>query len=189
MKELSLNILDITQNSIKAGASEIILTLDEDDAGWLTFTITDNGCGMTEETLRRVRDPFYTTRTTRKVGMGISLLQMAAEQTGGGLTITSVHESVDSEHHGTTLSARFDTKSIDFPPLGDIVDTLCVTIQGHPDIDYLYTHTTPTRTVRLSTAELREVLGDVSLGEYEIIEWIRGYLEEQYAATDQPQTN
>ncbi|MBR7184742.1 MAG: sensor histidine kinase [Clostridia bacterium] len=182
MKELSLNILDITQNSITAGASEIAITLDEDAAGWLTLVIADNGCGMTEEVLRRVRDPFYTTRTTRKVGMGISLLQLAAEQTGGALTIDSVHESVDPLAHGTTLRATFDTKSIDFPPLGDIVDTLCVTIQGHPEIDYVYTHTTSARTVRLNTAELREVLCDVSLGEFAVIEWIREYLTEQYEA-------
>lgn len=189
MKELSLNILDITQNSIRAGASEITIALDEDAAGWLTLTIADNGCGMTEETLRRVRDPFYTTRTTRKVGMGISLLQLAAEQTGGTLTIESVHESIDPQGHGTTLTATFDTKSIDFPPLGDIIDTLCVTIQGHPEIDYIFTHTTPSCAVRLATAELREVLGDVSLGEFEVIEWIRGYLTEQYEATDETHTN
>ena len=184
MKELSLNILDITQNSITAGASLVIIALEEDSAGWLTLTIADDGCGMTEETLRRVRDPFYTTRTTRKVGMGISLLQLAAEQTGGGLTIASVHESVDPIGHGTTLTATFDTASIDFPPLGNIIDTICVTIQGHPEVDYLFTHNTPTLAVRLATAELREVLGDVSLGEFEVIEWIRGYLTEQYEATE-----
>ncbi len=182
MKELSLNILDITQNSITAGADEIEITLAEDAAGWLTLTIADNGCGMTDGILRRVRDPFYTTRTTRKVGMGISLLQLAAEQTGGTLNISSVHESVDPIGHGTTLTATFDTKSIDFPPLGDIVETLCVIIQGHPEIDYRFTHTTPRGAVTLNTVELRAVLGEVSLGEFEVIEWIRGYLGEQYAA-------
>lgn len=101
MKELSLNILDITQNSIAAGASHIRIALEENERGWLTLCIADNGCGMTEETLRRVRDPFYTTRKTRKVGMGISLLQLAAEQTGGSLTIESVHESINPADHGT----------------------------------------------------------------------------------------
>ncbi len=182
MKELSLNILDITQNSISAGADRIGITLAEDEAGWLTLTIADNGCGMTEEILRRVRDPFYTTRTTRKVGMGISLLQLAAEQTGGVLSIVSVHESVDPVAHGTTLTATFDTKSIDFPPLGDIIETICVIIQGHPEIDYHFVHTTPRVAVELDTARLREILGDVSLGEFEVIEWIRGYLGEQYTA-------
>lgn len=96
--------------------------MEENERGWLTLCIADNGCGMTEETLRRVRDPFYTTRKTRKVGMGISLLQLAAEQTGGSLTIESVHESINPADHGTTLTATFDTRSIDFPPLGDIVE-------------------------------------------------------------------
>ena len=185
MKELSLNILDITQNSISAGATHITVALTEEENGHLTLVIADNGCGMTEEVLRRVSDPFYTTRTTRKVGMGISLLTLAAEQTGGTVTITSVHESVDPVGHGTTLTATFDTTSIDFPPLGDMVETLSVIIQGHPEIDYGFRHTTPAREVRLETAELREVLGeDVSLSEYEVMQWIESYLREQYAGTD-----
>ncbi len=185
MKELSLNILDITQNSISAGASHITIALTEEENGRLTLVIADNGCGMTEEVLRRVSDPFYTTRTTRKVGMGISLLTLAAEQTGGTVTITSVHESVDPVGHGTTLTATFDTKSIDFPPLGDMVETLSVIIQGHPEIDYSFRHITPTRTVSLETSELREVLGeDVSLAEYEVMQWIESYLREQYSGGD-----
>lgn len=185
MKELSLNILDITQNSISAGATHITIALTEEENGRLTLVIADNGCGMTEEVLRRVSDPFYTTRTTRKVGMGISLLTLAAEQTGGTVNITSVHESVDPVGHGTTLTATFDTKSIDFPPLGDMVETLSVIIQGHPEIDYSFRHTTPTKEIRLRTAELREVLGeDVSLGEYEVMQWIESYLREQYDGAD-----
>ena len=185
MKELSLNILDITQNSISAGATHITVALTEEENGRLTLVIADNGCGMTEEVLRRVSDPFYTTRTTRKVGMGISLLTLAAEQTGGTVTITSVHESVDPVGHGTTLTATFDTTSIDFPPLGDMVSTLSVIIQGHPEIDYSFRHVTPTKEVRLETTELREVLGeDVSLAEYEVMQWIESYLREQYAETD-----
>jgi len=185
MKELSLNILDITQNSISAGATHITIALTEEENGRLTLVIADNGCGMTEEVLRRGSDPFYTTRTTRKVGMGISLLTLAAEQTGGGVTITSVHESVDPVGHGTTLTATFDTRSIDFPPLGDMVETLSVIIQGHPEIDYSFRHITPTRTVSLETSELREVLGeDVSLAEYEVMQWIESYLREQYSGGD-----
>ena len=181
MKELSLNILDISQNSITAGASLVTISLREDSAGWLTLEIADDGCGMTEDILHRVMDPFYTTRTTRKVGMGISLLKLAAEQTGGTLTIRSVHETVDPVGHGTTLTATFDTKSIDFPPIGDMIETLCVIIQGHPEIDYHFLHSTPTCEVELKTAELRAVLGEeVSLGEYEVVEWIRQYLREQY---------
>ena len=89
MKELSLNILDITKNSVSAGAENILISLNTDAEGILTLRIVDDGCGMSEETVKSVTDPFYTTRTTRKVGMGIPLLKLAAEQAGGELRITS----------------------------------------------------------------------------------------------------
>ena len=181
MKELSLNVLDIVQNSISAGAENITVALHEDDRGWLKLTIEDNGCGMSEETVRSVIDPFYTTRKTRKVGMGIPLLKMAAEQTGGRFNIESTPESKDPENHGTVVTAEFDMKHMDFTPIGDMISTVCTIIQGHPDIDYLFEHTTPTHDVRLETAQLREVLGDVSLAEYEIICWIKEHLNEQYS--------
>ncbi len=179
MKELSLNILDISQNSISARATLIYITLTEDADGWLTLAIRDNGCGMTEETLRTVMDPFYTTRTTRKVGMGIPLLKMAAEQTGGKVTIESVSETV-SEEHGTTITATFDTNHIDMTPIGDIISTIETILQGHPEIDYVFTHTSPRFSVVMDTRELRAVLGEVSLAEPEILMWVRGYLSEQY---------
>ena len=178
MKELSLNILDVAKNSVRAGASliEIALTLDEEAI--LTFAITDNGCGMEEDFLQHVTDPFYTTRTTRKVGMGLPLLKMAAEQTGGSMTLTS---STETGNSGTELLARFDTKSIDFMPIGDIVSTVCILISGSPDVRFVFTDTDPRGTVALDTLELKAVLGeDISLAEPEIISWIGGYLKEQY---------
>lgn len=182
MKELSLNILDVAKNSVSAGASLIEIFLEENEQHMLTLTIRDNGCGMSEETLKGVTDPFYTTRTTRKVGMGLPLLKMAAEQTGGALEIVSCDRVGES---GTTLRATFDTKSIDFMPVGDIVSTVCILIAGSPDIDFDFRDVTPERAVSLKTAELREVLGSVSLAEPEIQMWIKGYLEEQYGLTDQ----
>ena len=92
MDELSLYVLDITMNSVRAGATEISITLEE-DAEWLTFTVSDNGCGMTEEQVKRLDNPFFTTRTTRKVGLGIPFLKMLAEMTEGYVKVTSVHES------------------------------------------------------------------------------------------------
>ena len=180
MKELSLNILDITQNSITAGASNITISLIEDDDGWLTLNITDNGCGMSEETLRTVMDPFYTTRTTRKVGMGIPLLKLACEQTGGKLDIKSKYEKDFPGEQGTTVKATFDTKHIDMTPVGDMISTIEVLLQGHPEIDYFYEHKTPRFTVEMDTRELRAVLGEISLGEPEILAWVRGFLSEQY---------
>ncbi len=179
MKELSLNILDITENSTKAGASLAEIYIDE-DADRLVITIKDNGCGMDAETVRGVTDPFYTTRTTRKVGLGLPLLKLQAEQTGGEMSIESVCEKDSPDFHGTTVRAAFVKNHIDFTPLGDVVATVLTLIQGHPDTDFLFVHTSEGKEVRLDTRELREVLGDVSLGEYEVIKWIEEYLREQY---------
>ncbi len=181
MKELSLNVLDITQNSISAGADTIDISLVEDNEKLLTLTIKDNGCGMSAETVMNVTNPFYTTRTTRKVGMGIPLLKLAAEQSGGALSIESVTKEADPVSHGTVVTATFHTDSIDFTPVGDMVSTMCVIIQGHPEINYTFRHETPEIEVGLNTAEMREILGeDVSLGEPEILEWIADYLTQQY---------
>ncbi len=178
MKELSLNILDIAENSVKAKATLITITLDETETT-LRFTITDNGCGMKPEFLRNVTNPYCTTRTTRPVGMGISFLKLAAEQTGGDLTIESVHEEL-SEDHGTTLSAFFHTDHIDFEPLGDIVSTITTLIHGSPNIDFVFEHTHPKGEISLDTRQLREVLGEVPLDSAEVIAWIGEFLREQY---------
>ncbi len=180
MKELSLNILDIAQNSIRAGATDVAITLTE-DAHTLTFAITDNGCGMKADFLARVTDPFATTRTTRKGGLGIPLLKMAAEQTGGRLTLTS-RSAEDYEDHGTELSATFYKGHIDFVPLGDIVETVCTLIHGADGVDFLFTHTNGDRQFCLSTKQLKEMLGgDIPLSSPEIMAWIREYLTEGYS--------
>ena len=177
MKEISLNILDVTKNSVKAGATLIKLSLNTDDDGILTVEISDNGCGMSEEILAHVTDPFYTTRTTRKVGLGLPLLKMATEQTGGHLSIIS---STEKNERGTTVTAVFDTKSIDCMPMGDIVSTICILIAGSPEIDFEFTDSSSKRCISLKTAELKEILGGISLAEPEVQIWIREYLEEQY---------
>ena len=181
MKELSLNVLDIAQNSISAGAANIGISLVEDATHLLTLTISDDGCGMSRETVENVINPFYTTRTTRKVGMGVPLLKLAAEQSGGELKISSVTADDDPKNHGTVVTATFHTDNIDFTPIGDIISTMCVIIQGHPEIDYKFIHKTPEFDVYLDTKEMREILGnEVSLGEPEIIAWIADYLGQQY---------
>ncbi len=179
MKELSLNILDITENSVKAGATltEISLCESEDK---MVLIITDNGCGMTDEILKGVLNPFYTTRTTRKVGMGLPLLKLAAEQTGGSLEISSKHKDKFPNDHGTTVTASFNKNHIDCAPLGDVVETVKTLIQGHPDTDFLFTHKTENGEVELDTRELRVMLEDVPLNTYEVIKWIEEYLREQY---------
>ncbi len=183
MKELSLNILDITMNSVKAGASVIGIAIEETDTR-LTIVIKDNGCGMTEETVKKLADPFYTTRTTRKVGLGVPLLTLAAEQTGGHVTIVSDTAEESPTAHGTTVTAVFCKDHLDFTPLGDMISTMTTLIQGSPTIDFEFTHTTPTREVRLFTAELREVLGEeVPLSAFEVLQWIEAYLKEQYTSS------
>lgn len=174
MKELSLNILDVTENSVRAGAKNILVSLVCDSEGILTLTISDDGCGMDEETVRRVSDPFYTTRTTRKVGLGVPFLKLAAMQAGGDMTI----ESTVGE--GTCVKAAFDTNNLDFTPIGDMVSTMTTLIMGAPDVDFVYEHISPAGSVKLDTKELREVLGDVSLASVEVIAWIKEYLREQY---------
>ena len=180
MKELSLNVLDIAMNSVKAKATLINIHITEDDE-LLKMEIIDNGCGMTAEFLRGVIDPFCTTRTTRKVGLGIPLLKLAAEQTGGEVTITSKHESEYPTEHGTCVTATFYKQHIDFTPMGDIISTVTTLIQGSPDIDFEFRHLSNTFDVSLDTREVREVLGpEIPLSEPEILLWIADNLREQY---------
>ena len=179
MKELSLNILDIVENSVKAGASltEIIINESEEN---LSIVIKDNGCGMTDEVVKGVIDPFYTTRKTRSVGLGIPLLKLAAEQTGGFITIISNTAEESALSHGTEVTASFNKSHIDFTPLGDVISTVKTLIQGHPDRDFLFVHRLKSGKVELDTRDMREVLEDVPLNSIEVISWVGENLEEQY---------
>ena len=180
MKELSLNILDIAENSVKAGASLIEIDLSETDEK-LIISIKDNGCGMSDETLNSVTDPFYTTRTTRKVGLGIPFFKMEAEQTGGKFEIISKQSDSSDDLHGTEVTAEFIKKSIDFIPLGNISETIVTLIQGHPDRDFLLNHKKADKTVLLDTREMRNILENIPLDSYEVIKFIKDYLLEQYS--------
>ncbi len=182
MKELSLNILDVAENSVKAGATLTEININE-TAETLTLTIKDDGCGMSEEVVKAVVDPFYTTRTTRSVGLGVPLLKLAAEQTGGSLCVESRTAEMSPEDHGTTVTATFFKNHLDFTPLGDVVSTMTTLIQGHPDTDFLFIHTMPDGEVSLDTREIREALGgEVPLDTFDVIMWIKGSLEEEYEA-------
>lgn len=180
MKELSLNILDIAQNSLKAGATLVEILLSEKE-NLLTIVINDNGCGMSQETLQSVTNPFYTTRTTRKVGLGIPFFKEAAEQTGGEFKIASVQREVDPANCGTRVTAVFHTDSIDFTPIGDIISTIITLIQGSPDIDFVFLHSTEKGDVSIDTRQMREVLGDdVPLNSLEVIAYIKSSLDAEY---------
>lgn len=181
MKELSLNILDISKNSVKAGATLTeILLLETEDV--LTLKIIDDGCGMKKEMVDSVTDPFTTTRTTRPVGMGIPLLKLAAEMTDGSFKIESKHIDEYPKNHGTEVTAVFNKNHIDFTPLGDVAASVTTLIQGSPDADFLFRHEKPNGEVNLDTRELRAQLGDIPLDTFEVILWIEEYLKEQYEA-------
>lgn len=180
MKELSLNILDIAENSLKAKASLTKILLEENDET-LRITIADNGIGMSEEMCKRVTDPFCTSRTTRKVGLGIPFFKLGAEQTGGNFQIESRSKEEYPDNHGTIVSALYFKKHIDFTPLGDVTETLVTLIQGHPDTDIYFSHKKGNGKVELDTRQIRAELGDeIPLSEIEVLIFIRDYLNEQY---------
>ena len=174
MPELSLNILDIAQNSVRADASltEIRVTVDT-PADKLTIVVSDNGCGMTEEQIEKVTDPFFTTRTTRKVGLGVPFFKMAAEITGGEFSITS------KLGVGTTTTAVFGLSNIDRMPLGDMAGTISSLVGMNPDRDFIYTFDRDGKSFTLDTREFREILGeDVSLSEPDVMAYITAYINE-----------
>lgn len=180
IKELSLNILDIAMNSVKAKADTVHINLTETEDTF-KIEIEDNGTGMTKEIYESVTDPFCTTRTTRKVGMGIPLLKLSAEQTGGYFEIQTKHEDDFPDEHGTKTTALFYKNHMDFTPLGDIVSSLVTLIQGNDEINWNFVHSFGEKEVRLHTEELKQILGDIPLSSYEVINWISEYLKEQYA--------
>ena len=176
MQELSLNVLDVAENSVRADASLVEITVEEDTAaGWLTIVIRDNGRGMTPEQVQTVIDPFYTTRTTRKVGPGVPFFRMAAQLSGGDLTIQS------RVGEGTAVTATFGLTSIDRMPLGDINGTIATLVQCNPGIDWLYTRRKDGREMVMDTRQFREVLEDMPLDSPEVLGFLRDYLAENTA--------
>lgn len=163
--------MDVAKNSVTAGATRILIDVSETPSR-LTITISDNGCGMTPEFLSRVTDPFTTTRTTRKVGLGLPLMKMEAQMSGGDLTIDS------KLGEGTTVTTWFDPGNIDMPPLGDLVSSIITLIQGSPDIDFVFTHSKNGRNYTLDTGEIRAIMGDIPLSEPDVLSWLNEFLNE-----------
>ena len=179
MPEISLNILDVAENSTRAGASLVEITVDADTVSdRLTIVIKDNGCGMTREQVSQVTDPFFTSRTTRKVGLGVPFFKYAAESTGGSFSIES------RLGEGTEVTAVFVLSHIDRMPLGDMTATIQTLIQGHPDTDFLYVYRCGEKEFSLDTREMRAILGDVPLTTPEISSYIKDYLTENKLETD-----
>ncbi len=181
MRELSLHILDVLENSVEAGATRIELLIQEDlEKDGLTITVKDNGRGMTDELVRRVLDPFVTTRTTRHVGLGLPLFAAAAHRCDGDLRMQS------AVGVGTTVTATFRLSHIDRAPLGDIAGSLMAVILSDRAVDIAYTHKVDGRTFELDTAAMRRELGDVPLSHPLVREWLESTLAEGLAGLQRP---
>lgn len=171
-------MMDIVQNSISAKATEIGITVYESKPeDRLVITITDNGRGMTREQVQSVINPFYTTRTTRPVGLGVPLFKMEAEMTGGSLEVQS------ELGKGTVIKAVFVPSHIDMIPLGDINATVLPLITGNPEINFMFSRVYvddkgETREFSIKTSELVEILGDIPLASPDVVLWIRDFLKE-----------
>ena len=180
MTEISLNILDVAENSTRAGASLVTISVEADfSSDRLTVVIDDNGSGMTPEQVEQVTDPFFTSRSTRKVGLGVPFFKFAAESTGGSFTITS------EPGVGTTVTAVFVLSHIDRMPLGDINTTIHTLIVYHPETDFLYQYRYNDCSFVLDTREFRQILGDgIPFDMPDISAYIMDYLTENKLETD-----
>lgn len=174
MRDLSLHILDLVQNSITAQAAHISVSIRADrDRGILEISVEDNGTGMDRELLQRVTDPFATTRTTRRVGLGIPLMKASAERAGGGLEIVS------EKGKGTRVDANFEIGNVDRPPLGDVAGTITDIIISEPSMGLELVLENGTDTFRFDLTDVRRKLGGVPITEYAVTVWIREYLNEE----------
>ena len=179
MKDLSMHIMDILQNSTRAGATEVTLEVLEDAAAdTLTIRFIDNGCGMDAETVQKVINPFFTTRTTRKVGLGLPLLKQNTEQTGGSLDIQS------EKGKGTTVTAVFGRSHLDRPPMGDLAGTIVLTASAYPDIRFIFHYNNGETDYVFDTVEVNEALDGISIQEPEVIQYLKEMIQENIGNVD-----
>ena len=173
MNDLALHLLDIVQNSLAAGASFITIEVDENPAGnLLTISVKDNGRGMSPEQLQKLSDPFFTSRTTRRVGLGVPLLRHTAEQSGGDL------EVISELGKGTCLTVRFQYDHLDRPPLGDVANAVVLMISANPGVDFAYKYTYNDRSYDIDTLQLKEVMGGLPLNDIYVMEMIEEMIKE-----------
>jgi len=172
MEDFSLHILDIAENSIRAGATLIKIRIEEDvDNNLLLITISDNGKGMDEEMLKKATDPFFTTKGTRRIGLGLPLLAQAARESMGDFRITS------EKGRGTVIEARFQYNHIDRKPIGDMTQTLIVLITANPDIDFLYEQINNRGHRVIDTREIKKSTGNEPVSLQKLIKIIRNTLD------------
>ena len=173
MKELSLHILDLAENSIKARATIVRINIKEDlNNDLLSIVVEDNGSGMDEEFLKIVDDPFVTTRTTRNVGLGLSLMKAATIRCDGSFSIDSV------KGNGTKVKSTFKHTHIDRAPIGDMGQTIVALINHNDSIEYVYTHDIHEQSFVFDTKEIKKLLEGVSIKNNEILLWINEYIND-----------
>jgi hypothetical protein len=175
MIELAAHILDIAENSVRAEAKLIEIIIDEDTVNdSLSIEIIDDGQGMNPEEIKKALDPFYTTKTVRRIGLGLPLIADATERTGGHFNLES------KEGKGTTVKASFGLSHIDRQPLGDIISTLIILIAGNSDVDFVYRHRRDDRQFELDTRIIRKEIDDIPINNPAILKYIRDVLEEGF---------
>ncbi len=174
MQDFSMYCLDIAMNSVRANASEIKITLiDSEKEDCLSLCIEDNGNGMSDAQQRKVIDPFYTTRTTRKIGLGIAFFKSLADSCNGEFTLTSICNK------GTLIKATAQKSHWDTPPVGNMPETVLTLIQTKDTIHWKFTFQSDLGLFILDTNEIKAILDDVSLTEPSILLWIKEYVTEQ----------
>ncbi|MEA3505335.1 MAG: ATP-binding protein [Bacteroidota bacterium] len=173
MKTISLHIMDIVQNSIRAKAQTVeIYIMASEKKNILDIIVKDDGKGMNAEMLEQITDPFTTSRKDRKVGLGISLLKQNAEKTGGSFSISSAPEK------GTMLNATFTLNNLDTPPIGDIVDTMVALTSGNPNNDFIYSHITDAGEYTFKTKKVKKILGDIAIYDTQVTKFLREMIKE-----------
>lgn len=179
MRELALHLLDIAENSVSANADTIQIEIEEaHTADRLRIRVIDNGAGMTPELAARVTDPFVTSRTTRKVGLGIPLLKAAAEACCGGLTLQSALGK------GTCVTIEFQLSHIDRMPLGDLTTTMLALIVGSPDVHWILRYTVDGQTFIFNDEEIKDAAGDLPLSEPAVLGYLRNTIDSGITAVN-----
>jgi len=173
MNDLSLFILDIVQNSFTANSTLVELIIDENkDDNLLTIKIIDNGCGIKEKDLIKITDPFYTTRKTRNVGLGIPLFKEICERANGDLDIKSTHKL------GTTIEATMEYNHIDRLPLGNIAESIyTLFINDYADVSYI--HFINNKKFELKTIDMKSILDGLSIKNYKVMQWLKDYIDQE----------
>jgi hypothetical protein len=174
MEEICAHILDITANAVTAGAGHVAVTIEADKKNnLLSVTFKDDGKGMDEEMVKRVVDPFFSTKKGKKVGLGIPLLKGTAETCGGTFSLMS------KPGEGVDISVSFQLDHPDLPPLGNLKDTILVLIVGNPEVDFSFSYTVDGKSFSLYTREIRGMIGDVPINHPEIVKFLTEYLDEK----------